>query len=566
LPTRLLACLLLVAALGCKQDWSIPSQNLGADGGPRGQDNQGIDTGERPDAGPGRTQEDMQSEPGRAGNAGRNAEPQAGTSGSPGQGQGQAGGADAPSGGPAAGSGGSGGQPTDPPPQEETCTTPGSLRCTGAGGEREICQDGLFRGTEACQPSEVCDAQGECIEVAAICQGNAGSTVCDGQGGLVSCADNGSVRAQESCQSERHCQVGRSTGRCPQCIPEEFRCEGASLEQCGADGQAYTRIMTCDNASLCKAESGACTDAACAADRFTCAGDELQRCNAAQTGFERVMACGAGLCDARRGTCLACSAGSRSCDSNTALICDATGENLTRTACSAPRSTCVGAGQCVECAADVPCPQTTQACRATSCNLRSGSCEDTRVAAGAGCARRDGGSGVCDAAGGCVECLTEGDGRCAGATPHCSSAHSCVRCLQDDQCGFGEKCINNSCIAKCGDGVLDEGEDCERGYLNSSASNCDFLTCKRLNYVNCRDSSAICMGGTACLAAFYCLPTSDMNCVTSCPEVPGMRTGCSRGICYLDCTAAAGGRCPSDMHCENASVDGTFITDMCFGN
>jgi hypothetical protein len=406
------------------------------------------------------------------------------------------------------------------------------------------------------------------VQLAPICQGSAGKNVCDGQGGLISCAQDGSARSQQMCASERLCQLGISSGNCAQCIPGEFHCSGATLEKCSDDASGYAAVKTCDSAALCKADSGACTDAACMAGRFNCQNDVLLRCKADQTGFEQVMTCGAGLCDAARGACAACQAGSRSCDggTNTALVCDATGKTLARNACVSPRGKCVGAGQCVECAADAPCPQATEACTTSGCNLLTGSCERKKVNAGTACALA-GRSGVCDSAGACVECLSEGDGHCAGATPHCTSAHSCVRCTADSHCGLSEKCVNAACVPKCGDGVLDPGEDCERGYLNSSASNCNFTTCKRLNYMNCHDSSVQCPPSTGCLAAFYCLPVSDKNCVTSCPEVPGMKTGCRTGICYLDCTAAAGGKCPSDMHCVSASPDSSsFVTDMCFGN
>jgi hypothetical protein len=184
------------------------------------------------------------------------------------------------------------------------------------------------------------------------------------------------------------------------------------------------------------------------------------------------------------------------------------------------------------------------------------------VTSGTSCALA-GKSGVCDSAGACVECLTEGDGRCAGAAPHCTTAHTCVRCTENSHCGLGEKCVNAACVSKCGDGVLDEGEDCERGYLNSSPSNCDFATCKRTNYLNCRDTSVVCPAGTVCLASFYCTPRSDNNCVTSCPEVPGYKVSCSTAVCYIDCTN--GGSCPSDMECTEATPDGTNVTMMCFG-
>ncbi|HET8935291.1 MAG TPA: hypothetical protein VFN67_17705 [Polyangiales bacterium] len=561
------ACLSLMAAAGCKQDWSVPGTSQSQDAGVV------MDSGASPRDAGAKNDPDMaivreEQKPGQPASGGN---APAGASGTGGQSVGGKAGV-AGSGG----SSGSGGKPAAESdsgapidvPKPDPCTTQGMLRCMGAGGQREICDKGVFRAADACLADEVCDEQGECVKVAAICQGSAGKSVCDGQGGLVSCNANGSVRAQESCMSQRHCQVGLSTGVCPKCIPDEYRCTGVNLERCEADGQSFETAMVCDSAALCKAESGACTDAACASGAYKCSNNVLTRCNSDQTAFEMVKSCPAGLCDAMSGDCLECSPGSRSCekDTDTALICDGTGKNLARNACVAPRSHCVGAGQCVQCAVDVPCAQSTQVCRTSSCNLRTGSCEDTRVAAGTGCSV-SGQSGVCDSAGACVECLMEGDGRCAGSKPHCTSAHKCERCTVDDHCAFDEKCVNADCIKKCGDGVLDPGEDCERGYLNSSASNCDFATCKRTNYINCRDTAVMCPMGTFCIAAFYCLPTSDMNCVTSCPEVPGMRTGCRQGICFLDCSAAEGGKCPSDMHCEHASADGTSeLVDMCFGN
>jgi hypothetical protein len=412
-----------------------------------------------------------------------------------------------------------------------------------------------------------CDAQ-SCSTPVPACEGNAGQVVCDGSGALLTCAEDGSVQSQQSCISERHCQLGLAGKACALCVPDEFYCTGALLQQCNKDGRGYSDVSTCETAALCKAEAGACTAAACVAGKFACQNNVLRRCNASATAFEDVATCGAGLCDAVAGECDVCTPNQRRCEpgTNTALICNASGQTLDRSPCTAPRDRCVGAGQCVSCATDVPCPASTTICKSSACVLATNSCELRNDKGGTNCSL-NGQAGACDGAGACLECWQEGDGRCTGSTPHCNSAHKCVRCTANSHCGnpLTEKCVAGACRLKCGDGVIDSGEDCEQGVSGWNSTNCDFATCKRTNYVTCNQPDVICKTDTRCVD--YCMPFSDSNCVTSCPTLPGFMPACRTGICYLACDIASGAGCPSDMHCELASPNGSAPSvGICLSN
>jgi hypothetical protein len=182
---------------------------------------------------------------------------------------------------------------------------------------------------------------------------------------------------------------------------------------------------------------------------------------------------------------------------------------------------------------------------------------------GAGC-NRSGAAGVCNEFGACVECLAEDAGQCAGATPHCTTAFTCVECTLNSHCNpTTEKCKNGSCIIRCGDGTIDPDEDCEQGIPGWTSSNCNFTTCKRTVYENCRGDSTRCAHQGLCSAAFSCLETSDSNCVTSCPSLPGFVIGCSSGLCYIDCATSP---CPFDTNCKRGVSVASKTVDMCFGN
>lgn len=166
--------------------------------------------------------------------------------------------------------------------------------------------------------------------------------------------------------------------------------------------------------------------------------------------------------------------------------------------------------------------------------------------AGASCSR-NGAPGVCSELHTCVECLREGDGRCAGERPHCTSASTCAECTVNEHCHpTREKCHDGSCVIRCGDGVIDSGEDCEVGMPGWTVATCDYATCKRTLYRLCADG---CGPNALCIAGDVCWEQIDSECVETCPALPGYDVACFAGFCHIDCST---GSCPSDTRCESA--------------
>ena len=469
-----------------------------------------------------------------------------------------------------AGASGTGGSGSDAGPSPEVCATENSLRCGQAVGQREICQGGIWVSAKACATGEVCSASsgGICKSAPAVCQGNAGKAVCDADGGLYVCDADGSVASQEMCMSQAHCQKGLATRTCALCVPGEYKCSGAALQGCSDDGQSYKTEDTCDTAALCNADAHACTAATCSPNKTICQGDMLRTCNSDGTAFASTKTCGRGLCDQAAQECDICTPGQKTCDNNTVRTCSANGQGYDTTSCTGAKPKCVGTGQCVECAADTPCPASTQTCKVNSCNLFTNTCGLSNAMSGTGCSTSTGQSGACDGSGACVECLNENDGRCGGSTPHCNSAHKCVQCTSNSHCNpVSEKCVLGECKPKCGDGIIDEQEDCERGLQGWNDTNCNFSTCRRTVYQSCYNQGQVCSTPGTCLAGWFCVAISDSNCVTSCPKMPGFTSRCSSGICYLACGSTASTGCPWDMVCQRNVADpgGSGTVDMCFG-
>jgi hypothetical protein len=91
------------------------------------------------------------------------------------------------------------------------------------------------------------------------------------------------------------------------------------------------------------------------------------------------------------------------------------------------------------------------------------------------------------AAGTCVECNADQDcpggcagtvlttstcsaNMCAGTTVDCASSHEvcnaalgCVACNSSRDCAANMSCMSNVCVANCGNGVIDPGEQCDPG-------------------------------------------------------------------------------------------------------
>jgi hypothetical protein len=494
--------------------------------------------------------------------------------------------------------------PADLPaePASAACDEEGAIRCTESGTAlRQRCTDGAWVEHDVCQEGSVCDeakGRGACRELAALCVGNAGKPVCEREK-MHFCDEEAGISRTETCKSERHCTQGRTAGRCPECLPGEYRCVAEKLEVCADDGSAFRTSQTCASAALCNEAAGACTSAPCRSDAAMCVGDELRTCKADESGFNPGTQCMPGLCDAVGKQCDNCQPG-KSCAGNSVLSCSADGQMLTMQACAAPRPVCAGEGLCVECTAASPCAQPADACKSASCDVARGMCSvinrpsgstcpggrcneggrcvgcltasdcprsqqecvEATCGAGGTCGtaqKRAGTScrtGVCDGAGECVECTS--DAACTTGMLRRCAANRCVQCTSAAHCGPSETCSRNVCVAKCGNGTIDDGEECEQGVAGWTTQTCNSTTCRRTAYLACT-TNAQCQFNEECqqgVCTTSCWGSTSEDSQGMCKTIPTHTKSCYLDICFVRCSNTGG--CPSGLFCQNNPEVGVF--------
>lgn len=371
--------------------------------------------------------------------------------------------------GGAGGSGGEGGAGGAMAPQSE-CDDEGALRCVArAATGRQVCQNGEWQAAEPCPNDELCDAAadppGECAPIVPECRGREpGAAFCDGAT-RITCGPDLVTATRVECPSVQHCTL--ATGpECAACLPNEFACDGNTLERCNAALTGFEEVDFCDE-EPCNAEAGACTAFACAEPgERRCSGDRLEECNADRSGFELVEQCDPGLCDPVDLECDACVAESATCDDETTrAVCSDDGQALSTIDCGASTPVCTGAGICVECTDTAHCTPPSD-CYRPACNGGSGECEFTFFGTHATCP-----GGYCTAGGECVECTLDaqcpGGGACevarcnanrctvearaegapcVGADGVCNANGACVECVDADDCGASEVCRDDACV------------------------------------------------------------------------------------------------------------------------
>jgi EGF-like domain len=371
-------------------------------------------------------------------------------------------------------SGGAGGAGGTPPPKREPCEANGAVRCAASGvaGARERCAVTQWQPEASCAADEVCSDRpqpGACQKVAAVCKGSAGKSVCDSAGVMYDCDELGVITDRRACTSVRHCQPGVEKRMCLNCIPGEYRCSGADLERCVEDGQAFAMEKRCDTAALCNAVAGDCTTATCKPMQYVCQADKLRQCNADQTALMDVSQCQPGWCDAAGGQCDVCAPGSKGCDGNTVMTCNAQGQGSTREDCPPEKSLCVGMGQCVECATADDCPDP-GACKERYCNTGTGKCAPRNAADGGMCSSGDV-TGTCSR-GSCDLCSPnpcENGGKCSATAVAiscmCGPGYSGARCEVDpcspNPCQHGGMCSVGAGGASCSCSGGYTGAKCE---------------------------------------------------------------------------------------------------------
>ncbi len=457
------------------------------------------------------------------------------------------------------------------PPRDERCDENGELRCTGAARQRERCEDGAWKKTDACAEAEVCAATapmpGQCMAVIDICRGSGAATVCDGAGVMYRCGDSGVLDSMERCPSARHCQVGLAARSCATCLPGELRCNGDALETCDETGKAFAMTEAC-SAGACDAKAGMCRGGPCPDKRAICEDGVLKVCEKGATSFIEVARCGAGLCNAAAARCDACLPGTRTCKGDIAVVCAEQGE-IERRNCAEDQVHCVGAGQCVECGRDADCP-VLGACQNAYCDLVRGVCESQPRAQNSPCPQ-----GICNADGACVACISDADcpetgpcetrscdratntcvpkpaaeGKSCGAGV-CDGKGKCVGCVDDDACPAVGECQTKHCdpASKTCDPQPAPNDEACRGSFGEGS-------CENGRCVECRGDED-CAGAGACEQAFC--RSSDNTCQRR-PAPAG--AACSGGnVCdgAGDCVA-----CSADLHCgaNSSCVNNACVCD-----
>ena len=237
------------------------------------------------------------------------------------------------------------------------------------------------------------------------------------------------------------------------------------------------------------------------------------------------------VCDPVAGACVACAA-SKDCSGATP-ICD------------------TGAHQCVGCVRDDDCGAG-KVCHAQSCTA---GCSGAHPQCPTGPPAM-----VCNVpAGACVNCIGDADCKGAGA-PRCEvKSNTCVGCLSNDQCGAGQYCSSNACVAGC-----KANSDCGGGGAGADGGaggiQCDLPshTC-----VQCVDDTACgfgqvcagnkcvagcnpqhgCAGGQACCGGACVAILSDARNCGGCGNACATGAACCGGACLPTTTVANCGAC-----------------------
>jgi hypothetical protein len=118
-------------------------------------------------------------------------------------------------------------------------------------------------------------------------------------------------------------------------------------------------------------------------------------------------------------------------------------------------------------------------------------------------------------------------------------------------CGGGKMCNAGVCQdppQRCGNGVLESGEECEPTASGWSARTCS-STCKRIVYQPC-ETDADCPSGLVCpllVGGTACAPRCSDS--TDCPTLPNASPPeCARNMCWLPCFSA---QCPDGLSCKH---------------
>jgi hypothetical protein len=240
-------------------------------------------------------------------------------------------------------------------------TSGSEFRCEGAQLER--CNEALsgYDTVQTCATPALCDASQRltgCRPPA--CQ--PGQHACNADGFLQTCnADQTGFENTENCGSPGQCDA--NAGRCSDpCEPGTVRCneQSGDLEECRDLLTGWQTIADCVSLPLCDAANRRCRPPLqeCPAgtprrfcDRDAATGNaQIKQCSPGRDRLD-VITCRAGqICDAQNNQCDICTPNSVTCDGDTLVRCDPTGQaqNRQQPACG-PGLCSADKGRCLVC-------------------------------------------------------------------------------------------------------------------------------------------------------------------------------------------------------------------------
>ena len=467
----------------------------------------------------------------------------------------------------------------------KTCSDDGqTLAPTTCGGDKPFCaKTPAGAGCVQCTQAQDCTAQAsECT--------------------LAQCGADGACGTQPipvgtTCGAAGSGGACDGAGNCVYCKPGEVKCDGTTPSACDANGQ-WAAGPACSGATpICL--SGACVACLADADCPTSGNDcQTPACSAQKTcGFApkadgAPCSNGAGTCDGG-GQCDLCPPGSKVCNGDQLLVCNAKGTYDPPIACGGNTPKCdPQSPKCVACYDAGQCPAGANECLSATCSASL--CGYAPRAKGTACSN----GGTCDGAGLCQVCAPNtkscngnqvltcnGQGQydapvsCGGGMPYCNAlAPSCVQCTNAAQCpASGNPCLSTTCAGDtCSFAPVAAGTACGNGGTCNGAGLCfvcqpgskvcngnQLLTCNQngqYDVASCQGGTPVCNGANPacvqCTTAAQC-PAGNNPCAVA---------ACTNNVCGFTPKAAGtacnGGTCDGSGQC-NACTPGTKI---CNGN
>ncbi|NOS67808.1 MAG: DUF4215 domain-containing protein [Candidatus Peribacteraceae bacterium] len=322
------------------------------------------------------------------------------------------------------------------------CQSGGAVCGNGAVTGAEQCDDGNTTNGDCCSSTCSYEASGaSCGATKGVCDVQ---DTCNGSG---TCTDNGYQASGTSCRA--------AVGVCD----EAETCTGSS-GSCPSDGKL---------SSVCRAVAGLCdseescdgVNDACPADAFlsaasTCRADAGQ-CDVAENCTGASASCPSDSFEADGTTCSSgqCAAGSCvSCVNNTP--CTALNTTCATYTCDVANHVCEASYT----ASGTACTADAEACTQDICSGSSATCSHPAGNSGTSCRAK---AGVCDVAEACngssTTCPTD------GFASTCTQISPTEWCTGNDASTTSITCTNN-----CGNGVVNQGEECDDGNQNNSDS------------------------------------------------------------------------------------------------